>query len=211
MDSTDSRPFFEALNTMGELFSDALSELRQRTYWELCRDKITIEEWRYACTQAMARETFHKVPLPAQLMDYVREYRREQRQRLEQEEQRQFQVAYNLREAERLALEASPAWKAEQQKLCEEQAQREARKHEKEVQDYAECEAWKASLSKQDLKLFELLNPPFETYIWRGVAVAEEQLHYKPHGDPAEAKRKARAQLAQLMAQESPTRSPEEC
>ena len=67
--------FFQALNTMGEFFGDELSELRQRMYWEICRDRLVIEEWEYACLQAMARETFHKVPLPAQLLDYVREYR----------------------------------------------------------------------------------------------------------------------------------------
>ena len=75
MHPTDLQPFLEALNEMGEFFSDELSELRQRSYWRLMEDKCSLGEWRYACAQAMTRETFHKVPLPAQLLDYVREYR----------------------------------------------------------------------------------------------------------------------------------------
>ena len=75
MIKADIQPFLEALNEMGEFFSDELSELRQRSYWRLLEDKCSLAEWCYACTQAMTRETFHKVPLPAQLLDYVREYR----------------------------------------------------------------------------------------------------------------------------------------
>ena len=75
MQPIDLQPFLEALNEMGEFFSDELSELRQRSYWRIMENKCSLTEWQYACLQAMARETFHKVPLPAQLMDYVREYR----------------------------------------------------------------------------------------------------------------------------------------
>ena len=79
MHPTDLQPFLEALNEMGEFFSDELSELRQRSYWRLMEDKCSLGEWRYACAQAMTRETFHKVPLPAALLVYVEEYRQEQR------------------------------------------------------------------------------------------------------------------------------------
>ena len=78
--------FFHSLAEMSEFFCDELSEVRQRCYWQIMRERATLPEWQYACTQAMARETFHKVPLPAQLMEYVREYRRgarELRQRAE--------------------------------------------------------------------------------------------------------------------------------
>ena len=75
MQTTDNVRFFKALNILAAVFSDEMTEIRQRTYWQLFCDKITIEEWEYACTQAMTREIFHKVPLPAQLLDYVREYR----------------------------------------------------------------------------------------------------------------------------------------
>ena len=85
--TTESLPgFLTALNDMAELFCDALTEQRQRSYWQIMRDRVTLPEWQYACTQAMARETFHRVPLPAHLMEYVREYRqgtRELRQRAE--------------------------------------------------------------------------------------------------------------------------------
>ena len=178
MDPIDLQPFLEALNEIGEFFSDELSELRQRSYWRVMENKCSLAEWRDACLQAMARETFHKVPLPAQLMDYVREYRREQRRRLEEEEQRQFQVAYNLREAERLALEASPEWRAEQQRLAEE------------CWAHEHAEQW--SCDDEDENHGTLL----------------ETFDYQPQGDPAEAKRKAREQLAQIMAEDS--RSTEE-
>ena len=78
--------FFHSLAEMSEFFCDELSEIRQRCYWHIMRERTTLEEWQYACMQAMARETFHKVPLPAQLMEYVREYRqgtRELRHRAE--------------------------------------------------------------------------------------------------------------------------------
>lgn len=81
--------FFDSLLEMGEFFCDELSEVRQRSYWEIMRERVTLAEWQYACREAMARETFHKVPLPAQLMDYVREYRKgtyEMRQRAEMED-----------------------------------------------------------------------------------------------------------------------------
>ena len=71
---------------MIEMFQDEMNEVRQRSYWQIMRDHVTLAEWQYACTQAMARETFYKVPLPAHMTEYVREYRkgiRELRQRAE--------------------------------------------------------------------------------------------------------------------------------
>jgi hypothetical protein len=62
---------------MSVIFCDELSELRQRLYWEVFREEITLDEWRYACWQAMRHETFYKVPLPATMMAYVREGRRD--------------------------------------------------------------------------------------------------------------------------------------
>jgi hypothetical protein len=78
MQPDDSPRFFEALTTMSEFFADELSKVRQRTYWQHF-EACTIEEWEYACDQAMQRETFHKVPLTASLMPYVKEYREAQR------------------------------------------------------------------------------------------------------------------------------------
>lgn len=82
MDLEDRTTFLIALNTTGEFFSDELSELRQQSYWSLFHDRCTLEEWQYACTQAMAREIFHKMPLPAVLLDYVRELRQAKRDAL---------------------------------------------------------------------------------------------------------------------------------
>lgn len=85
MQENDSQTFFELLTEMSEYFSDELSEVRQRTYWRHFA-ACTIDEWAYACDQAMRQETFHKVPLTAALMEYVTEYREEQR-RLEFQKQ----------------------------------------------------------------------------------------------------------------------------
>ena len=188
----DDRPrFFHALAAMGVMFSDELTQPRQKLYWESFRDRVTVQEWEYACAEAIGRETFHKVPLPAHLWTYVEEYRQGQARRREQEERQQAEAARLLREAERVALEASPAWQAEQQALREESL--------KSQQGY---EAWKATLSPEDLRLFNLLNPPRAPYIWQGVQLADAQLHYQPQGDPVEAKRKARAYLQHLMSEE---------
>lgn len=84
MDDTDSRRFFSALTFMAEMCADELSELKQRGYWSLLQDKLSIEEWEYGCMQAMERETFHKIPMPAVLLDYGREYRHARRAQREQ-------------------------------------------------------------------------------------------------------------------------------
>ena len=72
--------FLKGLSAMSEYFSDVLSEGRQELYWEHLYPRISLEEWEYACYQAMDRETFHKVPLIEPLMEYVREYRTAQRE-----------------------------------------------------------------------------------------------------------------------------------
>jgi hypothetical protein len=86
MQDTDQQGFLIALNTMGEFFSDELSELRQHTYWGILRERCTLEEWHYACTQAMAGETFNKVPLPKVLLGYVQEHREAHRTQRQREE-----------------------------------------------------------------------------------------------------------------------------
>lgn len=67
--------FLEGLNKMGELFRDPLSEQLQIQYWELLGPRVSAAEWDYACWEARSRETFHKVPLPQVLWQYVLEYR----------------------------------------------------------------------------------------------------------------------------------------
>lgn len=57
-----------------------MSEMRQRGYWGILSERLTIEEWEYGCLQAMERESFHKVPLPAVMLDYAREYRKARRE-----------------------------------------------------------------------------------------------------------------------------------
>lgn len=78
--------FTKGLKMMSEYFSDTLSEGRIALYWQLLGPDISLEEWEYACRQAMLKETFHKVPLASHLMEYVREYRRAQREALLQEQ-----------------------------------------------------------------------------------------------------------------------------
>ena len=120
MDPTDVQPFLEALNEMGEFFSDELSELRQRSYWRLMEDKCSLAEWRYACTQAMARETFHKVPLPAQLLDYVQEYRAAQREEGNRQRRMALEEQRLTIEATQRAIMADPTWHAEQERCWQE-------------------------------------------------------------------------------------------
>lgn len=167
-----------------------MHEVRQRAYWQLFADRITIDEWTYACEQAMIRETFHKVPLPAQLLDYVREYR-----------QQQAQIVYNLKEAERLALEASPEWQAEQVEQARQRQEEERLRQEEEHQRQEEYQQWVASLSREDKILHHILNPPCDgsTPFRR---LTEEELLYTPQINPEQAKRKAREQLRHIMAEE---------
>jgi ribosomal 50S subunit-associated protein YjgA (DUF615 family) len=80
MMTADQPRFFHALAAMGLLFSDELTKPRQQLYWEILQDHVTIDEWEYACAEAMGRETFHKIPVPGQLLEYVKEYRRAQRE-----------------------------------------------------------------------------------------------------------------------------------
>mgnify|MGYP001558054444 CR=1 FL=1 len=81
MQDTDRnyQAFLKELAKMSEFFCDMLSEGRQQLYWERMYTQVTMDEWVYACGQAIDRETFHKVPLPAALLVYVEEYRQEQR------------------------------------------------------------------------------------------------------------------------------------
>lgn len=76
METQDSRRFFVALSSMAEFLGDELAESRQRLYWDLMAPLASIEEWEYACHQALLRQEFHKVPLPAVMLDFVREYRK---------------------------------------------------------------------------------------------------------------------------------------
>ena len=182
MTRNDQPRFFQALTAMAEIFQDEMTELRQKLYWQLFADRNTIDEWEYACEQAMVRETFHKVPLPAQLLDYIREYRQEQAR-----EQRY------IAETQRLTLEVSPEWKAEQR-------EQERQRAEQEHQRQKEYQQWSASLSYEDKILFRIINPPRDgSQPYR--RLTEEELLYTPYADPAEAKRKAREQLQQIMAE----------
>lgn len=79
MVDSDFVPFLAALNDMGALFCDELPEIRQRLYWQFFRDGVSLEEWQAACVRAMTGETFYKVPLPAVLMEYVRDVRKARR------------------------------------------------------------------------------------------------------------------------------------
>ena len=76
MDEQDRERFETAFGAMvGLLCESEVRDEKQRLYWETLRDVCQVEEWEYATLQARRRETFHGMPLPAQLLDYVREYR----------------------------------------------------------------------------------------------------------------------------------------
>lgn len=67
--------FLQELNKMSEVFSDEMSEFRQEAYWQIFGEHVTLEEWEEACLQAMSRETFHKVPVPAVMWGYIKQQR----------------------------------------------------------------------------------------------------------------------------------------
>ena len=115
MESQNQLRFFQILNTMGEFFGDELSELRQRMYWEICRARLVIEEWEYACLQAMARETFYKVPLPAHLLEYVQEYRATQREEAARQRRMETEEQRLATEGAQRALQSDPKWQVEQE------------------------------------------------------------------------------------------------
>ena len=88
MDDRDTTDFYVGLNEMGAMCCDELTEVRQRLYWEFFRDGHTLEEWLYACNQVMWRETYHKVPMPAILREYIVEFRKATAEERKQREQR---------------------------------------------------------------------------------------------------------------------------
>jgi hypothetical protein len=72
MQTHEEPNFFQILNTMSEYFSDPMTPLRQRVYWDCCVEyRVTIEEWADACTWAMKTTTFNKVPLFGLLMGHI--------------------------------------------------------------------------------------------------------------------------------------------
>jgi len=173
---------------MATLFRDEVGPEVQRLYWELFQPSSTLDEWAYACEEAMRRETFHKLPLPARLWAYIDEYRQRQARERDAEARRLEMVAQQEREAARLQLEASPEWQAAQA----------ARQREEDAADRRH-RAWVASLSREDKILYGLLNPPNPSR-WR--PLTDGELEYRPQGDAAAAKAKARAQLKQILARE---------
>jgi hypothetical protein len=165
--------FFQALSAMGVMFSDELSKQRLLLYWETFREEVTIEEWEYTCVQAMRRETFHKVPLPAALMDYVREYRQMQARH-------EREVARQIAEAERLALEASPEWQAEQVERRE-AALRQRAEAEARQQEYQD---WLAEQPREIRIALGQINPP-DPSRWLPLTEdfsPEHRRPYEPHG-----------------------------
>lgn len=189
MHETDNRRFFSALNLMAEMFSDEMSELKQRGYWQIMQDRLTIEEWEYACTQAITRETFHKVPLPAVLLDYAREQRKIVTAAKEKQQLIEAQAA-------RLALEATPAWQARE-------AERQAREKERRVAEaerQSQSQTWLETQPRSELIRLGLINPPNPS---RWLPLEDESLDYEPREDPEHAKDRLRAQFRQLIETES--------
>ena len=84
----DMTRFITALYSMALMFADEIGQDKIRLYWETFRDKVSIDEWEYACRAAITHETFHKVPLPAVLLGYVTE-RRDEAARLRREAARE--------------------------------------------------------------------------------------------------------------------------
>jgi hypothetical protein len=89
MHDHDMPEFLALLNDLGAMCTEEVSERRQRLYWEFFRDGYSIDEWVYACNQAMWRESFPKIPMPAILREYMVEYRKASLEERKQRELRQ--------------------------------------------------------------------------------------------------------------------------
>jgi len=170
---------------MGVMFADDLTTPRQRLYWEVLKDMITIDEWEYACTAALRHETFHKVPLPAVLLTYVAVCREEEARRAADVRRREFDEAMLIERAERLMLEASPEWQAEQEK--------QRAKEEEEHENYRE---WVAQQPRNILIALGKINPP-QPERWR--RLSDDDLTYEPSEPPEVAKARLRSQFRQIM------------
>lgn len=180
MHQDDELRFSKALAEMALMFADEVSKPRARLYWELFRDSVTIAEWEYACMQAITRETFHKVPLPAHLMTYVEEYRSA---RLRQIEERWQANQQTLETAERLALEADPEWQAAQQHRKEELRRIEEEAYQVLARKWGP--GWKDEPTRHQIPSH----------------VAGEEWTYAPSADPAQLRAQALAKVEQLKAQ----------
>jgi hypothetical protein len=78
MTDPDHPRFTKALTELATILRDTtLPPHYPELYWRLLQDRVSIEEWEYATQQAALREGYYHVPLPAHLLDYVREYRQE--------------------------------------------------------------------------------------------------------------------------------------
>jgi len=124
MTQDDAPRFFEVLNELAVFFSDQLEKERQRLYWALFRNEVSLPEWEYAAAQAMWRETFHKVPLPAVLMHFVQELRQRQEREARLVERAQEQTRQAEADAALKALRASPEWQEAQAQQEEEDRQK---------------------------------------------------------------------------------------
>jgi hypothetical protein len=75
------------------MFCDQMDHDRVAMYWETLGPRVALDEWNYAVQQALLRHEFYKVPLPDQLMDYVREHREKVREDQRDQAQRQRLLA----------------------------------------------------------------------------------------------------------------------
>jgi hypothetical protein len=105
---------------MALIFCDDVSRERQMLYWRVLHEQVSIDEWEYACQQAMRRETFHKVPLPGQLLDYVREYRQQAEEHARREHRYRAEEKRLQEEHARRQLAPDPHWQEEQERCLQE-------------------------------------------------------------------------------------------
>ena len=148
-------------------------------YWNAMRDRISINEWEYAVEEAMAKETFHKVPLPATMMPYCLEYREERRR----------QWLLRQHEQERLLLAAEDPSRDPSFPGTE-----------------TERRAWAAKNAEVLRAKLEAKWAAAEAQGWRGSkpyrALRPEELDYRPSEDPVKARQRAMSLLADLRREE---------
>jgi hypothetical protein len=171
---------------MSVFFKDPMMEERQLLYWKAMRDRCSINEWVYACDQAMERETFHTVPLPAVMMPYCLEYRAERRRQWLEHVAERHRLLSQGEEPSRDP--AFPGTEKERKAVIAQQAE----------QQRAILEAKWATLEAQGQqagpKPYRKLGP--------------EDLRYIPTEDPAKARARAMTLLAELRRDEESEHGP---
>src|SRR5712691_5967380 len=89
MHVVDKPRFMAQLKVVERCCLDPLDEVRQRAYWLVLAERVSIEEWEEACPAVMAQWTMHRVPMIGVFMAQIeaqRQKRLDEKRGRDQEE-----------------------------------------------------------------------------------------------------------------------------